>query len=713
MKGRIDALLSRLARPQGAADDAERLLVWLRLAIGLAAVLPMLLVAVVAWHSFGEAAREAQRTLEAMARAAEEHAVRVMDRNDVVMQQMVRVLKDDDDARIRAREPQLHELARAILLRFSDIRSLSVWSGEGKPLVSTLFFPVPHGVSRVDWDYFRWGHRSGDAGSLTRGLLVDEATGERLFRMTRLRLPARGRAGGEIELLFSPSEFNEPYRRLTEGDGAGSVAMVNAEGVIVANWPPTSPVGTRLHTGSRLLQRIAAGEPRGVLTQDVFVPGDRRFAAFRKVGDHPLFIATVQDAAAVLAGWQRQVLVLGIIALPVTIALVLASWLALRRTVREIEATQRLSEESRQRLLAEESLRHAQRLDALGQLAGGLAHDFNNLLAIVSSSADLLAKVLPGAAARPELASIRRAAQRGTKLTRRLLAFFRRQALHPERVAVGPALDDMLDVLRTTAGTGIALNIDVHVDTPPIEVDAAELEIALINLVANARDAMRGAGRIDIRARRGRPGEGPDGGAARYALISVSDSGEGMSAETLNRAFEPFFTTKPAGSGTGLGLSQVFGFCEQSAGSVKVTSELHVGTTVCMFLPVSAGELPAEAPAGALAPLSARVLLVQRDGDDSSPLAVILRKYGCVVASADSVREAERLALVEKGSFDAVLICAPAGEPEGAAFVSRLHRREPGLPVIMVGSSSGVAPAELIGILSKAISAHRPAPRVH
>jgi CheY-like chemotaxis protein len=224
---------------------------------------------------------------------------------------------------------------------------------------------------------------------------------------------------------------------------------------------------------------------------------------------------------------------------------------------------------------------------------------------------------------------------------------------------------------------------------------------------------MRGAGRIDIRARRGRPGEGPDGGAARYALISVSDSGEGMSAETLNRAFEPFFTTKPAGSGTGLGLSQVFGFCEQSAGSVKVTSELHVGTTVCMFLPVSAGGVPAEAPAGALAPLSARVLLVQRDGDDSSPLAVILRKYGCVVASADSVREAERLALVEKGSFDAVLICAPAGEPEGAAFVSRLHRREPGLPVILVGSSSGVAPAELIGILSKAISAHRPAPRVH
>lgn len=198
----------------------------------------------------------------------------------------------------------------------------------------------------------------------------------------------------------------------------------------------------------------------------------------------------------------------------------------------------------------------------------------------------MLGKLVPATAGRPELASIERAAQRGTRLTRRLLAFFRRQALQPEILDVREALDDVRELLRTTAGGAVALTIEVEPDPLAIKVDAAEFEIALINLIANARDAMRGAGRIEIRARL-EPADDSPAQAPRVS-VSICDSGEGMSAETLSRAFEPFFTTKPAGSGTGLGLSQVAAFCEQAGGAVKVESEVGSGTTVSMLLPAVA-----------------------------------------------------------------------------------------------------------------------------
>ncbi len=275
--------------------------------------------------------------------------------------------------------------------------------------------------------------------------------------------------------------------------------------------------------------------------------------------------------------------------------------------------------------------------------------------------------------------SIERAAQRGTRLTRRLLASFRRQPSKVEVLCVGEALEDMREMLRTTAGSGVTLSFAVQPNILAIEVDAAEFEIALINLVANARDAMHGAGRIDVEARRATGEEGRPPGAAGPVVISVSDDGEGMSAETLRHAFEPFFTTKPAGSGTGLGLSQVADFCKQSAGTVKVRSALGAGTTVSMVLPVA--ERSDEAPP----PFRARVILVHPDG--ASPLAALLMKEGCLVTSVPSPLYAERLIVAERRPFDAVL--ASVGEHDPAPWIGRLRRRNPKVPVILIPSRGG------------------------
>jgi two-component system NtrC family sensor kinase len=701
------------------ARTGERSLVWLRLAVILAALVPVLFFAGAARLGYVDAVRATSARLDELARVAEDHAARTLERNDLVMQQMLQLLKEDDDEALRKREAQLHEVATAILLRLPHIGSLTVKNAQGDVLMSTFFPPASRTLAGPDWK-----------------LLADRANDEVMLTVAKRRNLSSGAPGGVVELTLNRSYFDEFYRRLTEGDSHLTAALLNGEGVLVASWPPVPLSDTRNAHGP-LVKRIKAGEAHGALLESgALAANGQRYAAFRKVGDEPLYVAVTQDMASALADWKHQMLVLGAVLLPITLALVAASWLALRRTRRELEARRRLRDEAQQRELAEDALRQAQKLDALGQLAGGLAHDFNNLLMVVSANAELLGRAVPQAAARPELSSILRAVDGGGKLTRRLLGFSRKRAHHPEVVRPQAALDGMLDLLRTTAGKAVEITLQVDAQTPPIDVDVAELEMALINLVANARDAMGHKGRIRIQARPGRPGEGSEGSLLAegsllgYAVISVSDTGQGMSADTMNRAFEPFFTTKPPGVGTGLGLAQVYGFCAQAGGDVEVASKLRVGTTVSMLIPATTKVArPAQSEAAGVSRLSARVLLVEDSPELSSSIAATLEKSGCVVTPVSSAVEAERLALAPDSGFDVVLsdIVMPGGD--GVALAARLRKRRPELPVVLItGYSREVrhavgpdmeilakpcAAEEIVGALSRAISAHRPAAPMH
>jgi len=696
-----------------AVPAGERSLVWLRLAVVLAALLPIAFFAGAARLGYLDAVKATSTRLDELARAAEDHAARILERNDLVMQQMLQLLKDDDDEALRKREVQLHEVATAILLRLPHIGSITVKNAQGDVLMSTFFPPASRTLAGPDWK-----------------LLADRANDEVMLTVSKHRERAAGAPGSTVELTLNRSYFDEFYRRLTEGDSRLTAALLNGEGVLVSSWPAV-PLSDTLLAHGPLVKRIKAGEARGTLLESgVLASAGQRYAAFRKVGDEPLFVAVTQDMASALADWKHQMLVLGAVLLPITLALVGASWLALRRTRREIEARRRLQDEAQQREHVEEALRQAQKLDALGQLAGGLAHDFNNLLMVVSANAELLGRAVPQAAARRELGSILRAVDGGGKLTRRLLGFSRKRAHHPEVVRPQAALDAMLDLLRTTAGKAVEITLQVDAETPPIEVDVAELEMALINLVANARDAMGHKGRIRIQARPGRPGEGSEGSLLGYAVVSVSDTGHGMSTDILNRAFEPFFTTKPPGVGTGLGLAQVYGFCAQAGGEVEVASKLRVGTTVSMLIPATAKSAqPSRSEVAVVSKLSARVLLVEDSPELSSSIAATLEKSGCVVTPVSSAVEAERLALAPDSGFDVVLsdIVMPGGD--GVALATRLRTRRPELPVVLItGYSREVrhavgpdleilakpcAAEDIVGALSRAISAQRPDSPMH
>jgi len=238
---------------------------------------------------------------------------------------------------------------------------------------------------------------------------------------------------------------------------------------------------------------------------------------------------------------------------------------------------------------AQKSLAQSQKLEAIGKLTLGLAHDFNNLLTVIVNSLDLIGlKNTQDPRTQEWIEAAQRAADRGTLLTRQLLAFARGQNLAPEPHDINELLARSSELYRRACGASIQFSFDLAQSTPSLEVDATQFEAAVLNLVANSRDAMPGGGTITVRTRQAtcaRP-EAPDEGEFEFVVIEVVDNGSGMGAEVVERAAEPFFTTKEVGKGSGLGLSQVYGFAAQSGGFVQLHSEPGAGTKVGMHLPV-------------------------------------------------------------------------------------------------------------------------------
>ena len=310
-----------------------------------------------------------------------------------------------------------------------------------------------------------------------------------------------------------------------------------------------------------------------------------------------------------------------------------------------------------ERSTTEEALMHAQRLEALGQLTGGVAHDFNNLLMVITGSLQLLEDL---GAERPEQRELLRqaigAADRGALLTRKLLAFARKQPLHPRPVDLNHLVAEFRDLTQRTLGENVTVRIALEPALPLLLVDAAQLETALLNLAVNARDAMPGGGVLTVTTARvclqeQRSGQARDLNPGDYAIVSVSDTGTGMPPEVLARAIEPFFTTKAVGKGSGLGLSMVYGFAEQSGGTVELASVPNQGTTVRLYLPLAsvAENDPAAAARTEVASGSAIVLVVEDDAPVRAVAAAFLTQLGYRVLQAGDAESAERVLRSEPG----------------------------------------------------------------
>jgi len=371
---------------------------------------------------------------------------------------------------------------------------------------------------------------------------------------------------------------------------------------------------------------------------------------------------------------------------------------ALRNANRELakraealaQSNELLEEQVAQRTEAEDQLRQSQKMQALGQLTGGIAHDFNNQLTVIQGAADMLCRKDITDAKRIRFAqAIVQSSTNAASLTSQLLAFARRQPLTPEWIHLNDLISQMDDLVDRTMGERIKVVTDL---TAPcrVEVDRAQLQSAILNIASNARDAMPDGGTLTI-ATRNVAGSDEE----RRVAIEITDTGEGMDAETIDRIFEPFFTTKGTGKGTGLGLSQVYGFATQSGGEVRVESQPGKGTSLMLILPCveATGEEVAGDVAVELAQQPVADILVVEDNDDVGAFAeAMLSELGHRVTRASSGEEA--LDLVRKQPFDVVLSDVVMPGMGGLKFADAVAAERPSLPVVLAtGYSQEIAEA--------------------
>ncbi len=504
-------------------------------------------------------------------------------------------------------------------------------------------------------------------------------------------------AVGSINLSY----FEELYRFAELGEN-GSVVLHLLDGTVLARYPHVDTlIGRsfgRLPPFTDVLTRTSAGT---LLMRDP-VDSTVRVSAVRALRVFPLAIVASVERGKVLAYWRRQALVLITVALLLgTVVLVLLLSLSNRshqveQLLDQAHVAREMAEQAKDRLLhqisererAEGALRQAQRIEAIGQLTGGVAHDFNNLLTVVLGNVDILqrrsAMGTPGNILVSErLEAIRAAAERGATLTSHLLAFARRQPLIPKLIDLNATIRGMRDLLDSALGMRVSTEFRLADDLWLTMVDESQIELVILNLLINARDAMPNGGVITIETanhRRNETGYADRPPAGDYVGITIRDTGTGISPHILGRVFEPFFTTKPTGAGSGLGLSQVFGTARQSGGGVRIESEVGRGTAVTVDLPrasVDAARMPVNQRKIELKVTPATILLADDNDQVRSVTAATLRDLGyhvLDVASGDGALSALRndtgidilmtdLVMPEMNGFQ-VAVAAKAWRPE-------------------------------------------------
>ncbi len=382
------------------------------------------------------------------------------------------------------------------------------------------------------------------------------------------------------------------------------------------------------------------------------------------------------------------------------------------------DVTERKMAEAR---LAESEARatHAQKLESIGLLTGGIAHDFNNLLTVVIGNAEQLAEELRGQPRLTQLAEIvRTAGERGADLTGRLLAFARRQALEPKLIEPSRIVAGMLALLRRTLGEPVAVEVAGDPQTWAVYIDPGQLEQAILNLCINARDAMPNGGDLRIETKNAvlsqeSTAEDFEVEPGAYVIVAITDTGSGIPQDRLARVFDPFFTTKPVGKGTGLGLSMVYGFTKQSGGTVKIHSEMGVGTTVKLYLPRAHSEAAAAHPQEPVPALPARrgaevILLVEDDTLVRNHAARLLKDLGYRVLLAANGFEALEIARGDQ-SIDLLFTdVMMAGGMSGPDLAARMFALRPRLPVLFTSgyTENAIVQQERVG--SGALWLHKP-----
>ncbi|HSP23919.1 MAG TPA: ATP-binding protein [Saliniramus sp.] len=525
-----------------------------------------------------EARARVSRTVDML----HEHALRSLETQEAVLEAVDRRLEGMSWDEI-AQSREVHDFLAALDRRSLPSGGIVLVSPDKQLVAGSARFPFAR-IDASDRDYTdEFAHEP--TGTFLGETVTSRPRGTRVFPISRPRTLDDG-SSGWIVGSFLPGYFEEFYRSVTEDD-RDVVSLVRADGSVLASTYGT--VRRELHASrDSFAQTVRASPVAGIISARSEVDGIDRLIAYRVVDGYPLYSVYGLNRSVIRAAWLREVTVYALIC-GLAAALLLALTLRIQSSVRrERIALAEARQEAERRADAESRLLHAQKVDALGQMVGGVAHDFNNIVqAMKGGAARVTRRADDPDEVRRVAGMIDTTAERGARLIARMLAFARREKTRTEFFDPREALVEIGELLRETIGSGYRVSLAVPEKLPRAKANRSEFETAIVNLVLNARDAMPAGGAVEISASVEQPiGSGADLPQGRFVVVTVADAGSGMDAETLARAGEPFFTTKATDKGTGLGLATVRAFAEQAGGSLTIDSALGEGTTIRLRLPV-------------------------------------------------------------------------------------------------------------------------------
>jgi signal transduction histidine kinase len=650
----------------------------------LVLLIPLLFFAAAAWKDRSAILKAAESDGTKIVALLREQAGNLFEGHQLILDMIVNRVIGLDWETVQAHHDLLHEL-EIMDRRLDGASEILLADAAGKIRATSIHSEPYELLPAVDRRCFMVLSRN-DTGSCISQPYSDPSAGHYLFSLSQ-RLVRNGVFDGVAQVAISADYIVDLWTSATPSP-SDIVTMFNTDGIVLAQSGPQSPAGpSRPDLGKLLIGAISQSDS-GIIRASLLDDGVNRITVYAKVANQPVYIALSLDKGAILKTWYSNLTVYGLVAASATLGIMIAFGVALRRAESERHAVGSWQAEVEERLKTQDQLRQSQKMEGLGKLTGGIAHDFNNLLTVILGNLGMLKGVVPAGKPRQHLQNAIDASQRAVQLTARLLAFARKQILEPKPVDLPQLIDGMEHLLLRTLGTDIRLRVSSAPGLWPAMIDPNQIELIILNLAINARDAMPQGGTLAIATSNGEfgPGAPPDLTPGQYVVLIVSDTGAGMDAATLARATEPFFSTKEVGKGTGLGLSMMQGVVIQSGGATRLRSQPGCGTQIEMWLP-RARTLPKELMVHAVpdqSPGYAGTVLVC--DDDPAVLQFVseaLETECCQVISVNNGRAAISMMEINR-SIDLVVVDYTMPEMNGVAVIKAVRETHPAIPMLLM-----------------------------
>jgi signal transduction histidine kinase/ActR/RegA family two-component response regulator len=668
-------------------------------------VFPAVLFCGLAWIDYRIELARTRNDVVTATNAIAEHAQTVVQTVDLVIARVQDHIDRQSWASL-ATSQETHDFLDRLRRELPQVEAVFLVDPNGIIAASTRAYPMPR-YDVHDAEYFAAPKAQDNDAMVVSAPFLGTISGTKGFIISRRRLQD-GKFDGVVAVTVSPAYFEAFYRAILDTPTDSAAALIRTDGALLVRFPelpghpaagpPYNPVvvppsnPAAMPPYNELLVAARTGHDVVLFDSRSILDGHQRIAGIKLLRDLPLLVGYSISRSVFLTTWGVHAMVIGVCALLLSALLLATERLGRHKVATEHDTLRRLVVETERRRQAEAMAQQGQKMEALGRLTGGVAHDFNNLLAVILASLELALRRDSNPRTVRLLQTATKAAERGAKLTAQMLAFSRKQEVSVRSVDVNAAIRGMDDLLRRSLGPSVRLSYELAEQLWPALADPVQLELALLNLAVNARDAMPDGGDLTIRSSAfgvwDADGHVPGLEAGDYVRVQVSDTGMGMSDEVRARAHEPFYTTKGPGGGTGLGLSMVDGFVRELGGALAFDSTPGVGTTVSVFLrkadSVPLAETSGPDGSGVVPPIRPRrIVLVDDDASVRLSIGAMLEELGHQVVEAAGGADALEV-LAHDRRFDLLIIDFAMPLMNGSQLATEVKKLWPGAPILFV-----------------------------